>query len=225
MEHSIILHTDSLGSIQNIINPQTRHPLALEIQQIVMARAQGEKDTVLHWVPSHIGIHGNHIADARAKYAAKNEPHIKREFPPSQTQVSLAIKRRTLERWALTDKSVTNSPSWDWYVAVSREIPPISPCLHKIQQHAAVRFRAGYRRTADLPYRTLCDCGEAIFSVAHVLTNCRSMDHMPILHLCCDEEAATLTEQALAIRTILEASKEDYTPLAALLKLNPQIIA
>ena len=65
---------DSKVAIQAIAsNKQATSHIANEARKTIKVLNRQGKTVVYHWVPSHVGIHGNEIADLLAK---KKGPHF-----------------------------------------------------------------------------------------------------------------------------------------------------
>lgn len=72
-QQHFIIATDSLSSLQLCQKSNPRHPLALKIQHEFSQHALDSNKPAFLYVPSHIGIHGNDVADAAARQAALSE--------------------------------------------------------------------------------------------------------------------------------------------------------
>ncbi|XP_054713432.1 uncharacterized protein LOC129222894 [Uloborus diversus] len=62
------LYSDSLSSLEALLNPIHRNPLVRKIQKIL----KGQKDISLSWIKGHAGQVGNEAADFLAKQAAND---------------------------------------------------------------------------------------------------------------------------------------------------------
>ena len=70
-EYTII--SDSLSSLQAIQNVITDHPLLIEIYQKLIEINHQNSHVYFLWVPSHVGIPGNEMADKGAQEAASSK--------------------------------------------------------------------------------------------------------------------------------------------------------
>ena len=69
-----IIFSDSKSCLQAINQYDPRNPVIQEIRQLISQLTQSEKEVVLCWLPSHIGIDGNEAADDAAKKALSRAP-------------------------------------------------------------------------------------------------------------------------------------------------------
>ena len=65
------------------------------------------KEIILEWVPAHVGIHGNNLADAAAKKATENEEYTNVKI--HYYDVKPLIKTFVFQRWQ-SEWTVTNCP-------------------------------------------------------------------------------------------------------------------
>jgi len=218
----LIIHTDSYNSMLVIKRIATCHPIACSIQRALIDRHAQDNITVLHWVPSHVGVRGNEFADRAAKWAAGlDEVHYFTSV--SLTQVKANLKKAIKLEWEKTIAEVIPSTSWDWYRSV-REVCPTPPLhLSRKARYVASRFRLGYRRWADIPKYTLCECGEDTFSMPHILVACPLTDRTPISHLGNGEELAGCSDREIAAQIVRQSACQDYEPLIEFQELNSHL--
>ena len=72
-QHTILIITDSLSSLQAITNSFSKDPLVQMILSLLSWLAQVNKNVSFIWVISHIGIIGNELADKAARQAADKQ--------------------------------------------------------------------------------------------------------------------------------------------------------
>ena len=67
---NFIIFSDSRSVLEALISTESKNPLVLEVVNFLHSLTP-EKDIVFCWLPSHIGIRGNEMADKAAKEALK----------------------------------------------------------------------------------------------------------------------------------------------------------
>ena len=68
--------SDSLSSLQSILNLKYDHPVLVQILELYTEMAREGSEIVFIWVPSHVGIRGNSTADSAAKDALDGDISI-----------------------------------------------------------------------------------------------------------------------------------------------------
>ena len=68
-EKSFLILSDSLSSLQSILNLKYDHPVLVQILELYTEMTREGREIVFIWVPSHVGIRGNSAADSAAKDA------------------------------------------------------------------------------------------------------------------------------------------------------------
>ena len=68
-EKSFLVLSDSLSSLQSILNLKYDHPVLVQILELYTEMTREGREIVFIWVPGHVGIGGNSAADSAAKDA------------------------------------------------------------------------------------------------------------------------------------------------------------
>ena len=68
-EKSFLILSDSLSSLQSILNLKYDHPVLVQILELYTEMTREGREIVFIWVPGHVGIRGNSAADSAAKDA------------------------------------------------------------------------------------------------------------------------------------------------------------
>ena len=225
LEHrSCIIVTDSLNAVRKIKDQRAKHSLANLIQNHIEARHEDRVDTVVVWIPSHIGLKGNDRADSAALEGSRL-PEIGLTIGPSLTKLKATSSRATRSLWmaALHHDTVRNpySISWAWHKNV-RRLLPVPKKLPASVQVAVTRFRTGYRRFADVPVLQRCPCGLKPFHVAHILASCAALDRTDIREFLDPSHNLSDTRAALAILTRMANSS--WEPLGRFYRRNYHVI-
>ena len=66
---SFLILSDSLSSLQSILNLKYDHPILVRILELYTEMTRGRREIVFIWFPGHVGIRGNSAADSAAKDA------------------------------------------------------------------------------------------------------------------------------------------------------------
>ena len=69
-----MIFSDSLSALQALGKLKTDHPLLIQIQKFLHKINADQKEIVFMWVPGHVGIRGNEVADRAAKKTLDNKP-------------------------------------------------------------------------------------------------------------------------------------------------------
>ena len=68
-EKSFLILSDSLSSLQSILNLKYDHPVLVQILELYTEMTREVREIVFIWVSDHVGIRGNSAADSAAKDA------------------------------------------------------------------------------------------------------------------------------------------------------------
>ena len=95
-----IIFTDSLSAIIAIKNRKTNNPLIADLL-IEFQRLKNKSEIILCWVPSHIGIQGNELADTAAKSAHNNpiDPIFKIPHTDIKRSINIHIQNKWQNYW------------------------------------------------------------------------------------------------------------------------------
>ena len=98
----VIIYTDSLSAIQTIEsgNSKSNPKLLKQIQNVITEITKQGTKLEIHWIPSHVGISGNDIADNLAK-ASLNHPEIDEGIQPQLQDIYKHIDGITKEKWQI----------------------------------------------------------------------------------------------------------------------------
>lgn len=168
-----IIYSDSLSALQAIAGASTNNPLTAEI--LIQLHSLATLSSIIFcWVPSHVGIAGNEMADQAAK-AALNLPISTLQIPA--TDLRPAIHSYVTEIW-----------QGEWDANPQANLHQIQPkvlittkqkhrSLRRREQTIISRLRIGHTRLTheyllegtEPPVCTPCN---APLTVEHILINC-----------------------------------------------------
>ncbi|GBP06356.1 hypothetical protein EVAR_71375_1 [Eumeta japonica] len=168
-ELKYIICTDSLSTINGLQNPNNDSPLINDIRNICIKHSDKIK---IMWVPSHVGIPGNELADLAAS-EAKHRPLL--VFP--------TYEARDIINAALDHLKTSKASQWSTYNHNYKNINPsgtksIFPvnCSKKITS-TIVRLRIGHckfshRHLLEKNPAPLCPNCNTQLTAAHILNDC-----------------------------------------------------
>ena len=172
-EESHLILSDSLSSLLAIREFYPDNPLIQDILKCLTALELSGKSIKFCWIPSHVGIPGNEMADAAARRAASAP--CTRRFPLPARDFYPAVRSFALSRWQRM-----------WDTQCSNKLRDIKPTLklwpssfrrNRLDEVALCRLRIGH---VYATHKYLL-CGEARpecplchvpVTVAHVLLRC-----------------------------------------------------
>ena len=206
---NLVIHTDSLSSIQAISNrtpPECKDMLSM-IQKLGLSLKSSNCHTTLHYIPSHIGIPGNELADQSADQAtAKNDIHILKVNPSKS-----ALKARiTATLYNSQYDLPQNSRSMIWYHSITKNIKNI-PSSNRKTEVGILRILLGYRSYNQLVTKL------------HQCDHCDQNFKEPLLHFTLE---CPFTAPHIPKDTFMEIQDEDMLAAYALnnlIKTNPKV--
>ena len=175
------LYTDSLSAVQ-AIKYQSRHKIVGDILQLITQLKRRKIKIIMCWLPGHVNITGNEIADRNAKNAIKLNNISKQEIPPSD--VKAYIKRTIYNKW-----------NEDWKMKTKQQIKireiyddiphqPVNLGLKRKDTTKIVRLQIGHTRLthsnlldadAEENFTRCIRCGETL-TVTHLLKTCNHLN-------------------------------------------------
>ena len=179
-DNRFIIFSDSIFCLQATANMKFEHPSILAIIQLHRRIVQsGNKEIILCWIPSHVGIKGNESADAAAKRALLNALDSTVKIPYTD------LKAKTTAYFKLLFQNRWNNVSFDKLRSIKEEIGKtvfanISARRDEIVLH---RARIGHThlthayllRGEDAPECVNCQC---LLTVEHLLLRCPVLDNI-----------------------------------------------
>ncbi|CAL4142281.1 unnamed protein product, partial [Meganyctiphanes norvegica] len=166
----VVIFSDSLSALQAIDSFSPKSHYMLKLQKLL---ALCDKEIVLEWVPAHVGIHGNDLADAAAKAAIQDDVVISIKLLYSDLRV--LIRHFIFQCWQ-TNWSL--SRCWlrrlkpilgDWKSAY-RECRREEIVLSRLRAGTCL-FMVQHRFDTSIP-RDLCPSCDVYTNVFHILVRC-----------------------------------------------------
>lgn len=199
----VIICIDNQAAIRAIYCPAAssgQHIVKFIVWIINALRSKGQ-EIELHWVPAHIGIEGNELADVAAKQATgwrqkkrRGQPYeidTERTASPAKgtrmlksatkTVVDKMVQETWIEEWQ------NNSTGRELYSLVNRpkkSVLQLHEGLSKIESSLAVQLRTGKIGLRSFLYKRkqinspLCLCLKSPQTIRHVLFECRKLNSL-----------------------------------------------
>ena len=174
----LLICSDSLGAIQRLTDRTQQEELTRRVQGLIHEELSSNREVVLMWVPSHVGIPGNEEADKVAKEVS-SMPKENLLLPYKDWYPYIDSKMYEIwgTRWSAETrdfKSLKPSPKkWE------------PPGLNRREEVVLNRIRLGHTRATHgylfetellnsvmppCPY-----CGRELLSIRHVFMECMSL--------------------------------------------------
>jgi ribonuclease HI len=173
-EKAFLICTDSLSSLQAIDTLYSPHTLVQEILSLLASLASRDVTVVFCWVPGHVGIQGNELADTAAKAATEKDVFDNDRLPFNDLKVFFKslFKKKFQNMWDLE----TNNKLKE----IKPTVVPWGSSIRSTRREEVVltRLRIGHTLVTHsylfsldkIPPR--CDtCNEAL-TVRHILLEC-----------------------------------------------------
>ena len=172
--HSCVLYTDSLSSVKSLMYSRSGSRPALLSEILSLYRHTPAQITIV-WVPSHIGIHGNEMADNLANMAARQnqiDVTLKYELSDIYNQLRDYIDTRWQKSWDL---------STQFYKAIqptiNRQLKFPDPNRSKERFYLRIRMGRAYLNKFLQKIKKhstgLCDSCGVPETTEHFLVNCK----------------------------------------------------
>ena len=183
-----VIFSDSKSVIESLDNYNSTNVVIKEILDLIYCIHQKKKSVVFCWVPGHVGIRGNELADQAAKRALNRRvsPAFRLPYQDLFPVVRAFVKQRWQNRW---DSAHATKP-----IKLHAIQPIISPFhltgLTRKEETVIHRLRIGHTRLTHaylfeqrgpIKYAPLCHFCEDPFenlTVEHILIDCHELRHV-----------------------------------------------
>lgn len=187
---NIVIATDSTSALHSIKNvqSQSRQDIIIDIIQMVSRLQRSGVSVTLMWVPAHIGVTGNELADQHAKKAV-DQPGVEMHIKYSKAEMKCITKVKIRQKWQeLWDKGHTGRHLYNIQKTVGR-----GRSTHRSTQEEDIisRMRIGHTGLNNIMFLIkkhvdgkCSDCGNPE-TPEHVVESCtRHLDERQELSKC-----------------------------------------
>ena len=175
-DSNFVIYSDSWSALEAIKSFNSFHPLIQKVQEWLFWISCRRKSVHFCWVPSHVGIHGNEVADAKAKDASVSAEVVFKKVPPSDLKrpIRSYILRKWQERWS--SPLLANNKK---YKSIRSQVVPWPSSFNACRRVEVIltRLRIGHTylthnfilEGSSVPECVHCGC---VLSVEHILVHC-----------------------------------------------------
>ena len=168
--------------LESIENQDTKNPIMINVLDTLQFLKSQSFDIKFCWVPSHVGIKGNEIADDKAKLALGNRDIADYKIPYSDfiPEVKTFIRSKWQERWRINNTNKGNK--------LFDILPVIKPFhmngLKRKDEVVLHRVRIGHSRLThsylmedpDRIQPRCFYCNRYLISIKHLLMECQNFN-------------------------------------------------
>ena len=170
---SAVIASDSLSSLQGIADLQSSNAIVNNIQKELLKLQRNRVKVTLCWVPSHVGVTGNELADRAAQEAASRSTPGEQPLPYSDFYPY--IKKKIADKWQNEWRNTTNNKL--------REVKPTvkswssSSSKHRTSEVSLCRLRIGHtlythQHLMERRGEPVCALCQVPLTVKHFLVEC-----------------------------------------------------
>ena len=159
----ICVLTDSKSALQAISGVSNNRIEAISnIINLIYDIKKSGREIKLQWIPSHIGLKGNDLADSAAKKAASNESIPITDISFTLSEITAKLRKANDRLWKNEFKKYATDLNWcdpDSILIPEYNAPP---------KYLYVFLRLRCKSTRFDVYQIDCCCSKASFSIEHI---------------------------------------------------------
>ena len=167
-----VIFSDSLSCLLAMKNYDTLDPRIVKLKSLVHSLTSTGKSVVFTWIPSHVGIDGNDMADELAKQSLSSEEISDIKLPHSDFKPK--IKQLIFSKWDDNWSKEINNKLYKIKPNLKKQI---RPQLNRKDSVILTRLRIGHSALThnyilsqdDKPFCISCNVD---LTIKHILTSC-----------------------------------------------------
>ncbi|XP_072399527.1 uncharacterized protein [Diabrotica undecimpunctata] len=172
-EDMTVIFTDSLSAIQGIQKIYPNHPVLEQIKKDLVTLQNNRKQLHIVWIPSHVRIPGNEIADQMSKEACKIERSDNRTYQIPHSDMKKCINEYT-KNWIRRLQLLPNNKLRQANPDLSARTPILVKRRDQVVLHCIrighIRLTHEHLRRKELP--RICYACDTNITVGHIVIDC-----------------------------------------------------
>ena len=179
-EKRFLILSDSLSALQTLNNHNDTHFIVKKILRRYQKLLEQGKEVTLMWIPSHMGIKGNHKADEKAKGAIRcGNNFLKTCYKDFGQHSKQYVKRLWQEDW---DKEAGNKlqkiiPCLDTHLTKCRKDRKEETVLARLHIGHGYLTHSHLWKQEEAPNCFAANCREQL-TMEHILLKCQAMNNV-----------------------------------------------
>lgn len=188
----VCIVSDSKSVLQALQNQSyNRFDSVSTILTYIQSMQNRGKTVKLQWVPSHVGLRGNDLADRAAKEAAC-DPNLQiNDIGFSLSEITAKLTKASDDRWQKEFSKIANALAW-----CNPEITKVPPFIAPAK-YSEVFMRLRCNSTRYDIYQALCSCSNAYLTVNHIFNCCFISAQLILTKTFCSREEVSFSYRGI----------------------------
>ncbi|XP_058805549.1 uncharacterized protein LOC131672376 [Phymastichus coffea] len=188
-DRNVDIFTDSLSLVLALNSPKNKTDINFHVLEIrhkyltFLKKSSGESSITIYWVPSHVGILGNELADEHAKLATNYAPTVKHiPYSDHKQHFKKFISNQTLNR-IQNEAKIKGKKFFSNYYQNSPKPWFIDPSLGRDLIVFICRCCSNHHSLKQSLHRinvvsdAICDCEWGVQDLNHLIWQCPLFDN------------------------------------------------